>query len=51
VLIGRVAGVITPIRYLIACLPIVMGFVKLNWIEIPNFLPQKLAPGFGGAFG
>ena len=51
VMIGRIAGVITPIRYLIACIPIVVGFVRLGWIELPQLLPKAPAPGFGGAFG
>ena len=49
--IGRVAAMATPIKYVIAFLPILMGVHQLGWIRIPIRTPRGFGPGLGGAFG
>ncbi|MGE5322020.1 MAG: cytochrome c biogenesis CcdA family protein [Actinomycetota bacterium] len=50
---GRVIGIGRWGRYLIACLPLLMGLQRLNWLHIPSFgfgFKKTFRPGFVGAF-
>lgn len=49
--IGRVAVMGTPVKYVIAFLPILMGVYRLGWIRLPKMTPKAFRPGLGGAFG
>ena len=51
VALGRVAAMVTPLRYLFAFVPIVMGLSRLGWLPLPPLLPPRLGRGAGGAFG
>lgn len=50
---GRLIGIGSWGRYLIALLPIAMGIHRLGWIPLPGSFSLKtnFAPGIGGAFG
>lgn len=49
--VGRIAEVGTPVKYVIAVIPIFMGIYRLGWIKFSSFTPRRFQPGFGGAFG
>src|SRR5260370_32815328 len=51
VYIGRVAVMATPVRYLIAFLPILVGVYRLGWIQLPRIALKTFQPSVGGAFG
>lgn len=49
--IGHIAVISAPIKYAIACIPILMGVHVLGWIRLPLVAPKSFRPGIGGAFG
>ena len=49
--VGKVTQVATPVKYVIALIPILMGVYRLGWLELPALSTRPLQPGFGGAFG
>jgi len=49
--VGRIAEIGTPVKYVIAIIPILMGVYRLGWVKLPAFSPKPFQPGFGGAFG
>lgn len=49
--VGRIAEIGTPVKYVIAVIPIFMGIYRLGWVKLPAFSPKPFHPGFGGAFG
>jgi cytochrome c-type biogenesis protein len=51
VVIGRVAGLSTPFRTVVALVPIIMGLSRLGWIKFPDWTPHIANTGMRGAFG
>lgn len=49
--IGHVVSISTPIKYVIALIPIVMGVHRLGWIHLPLKTPKLALSEKGGAFG
>lgn len=49
--VGRITQIATPVKYLIALIPIPMGVYRLGWVELPDFAAKPIQSGFGGAFG
>lgn len=49
--IGRIAEIGTPVKYVIAAIPILMGIYRLGWVKLPAVTPKPFQPGLGGAFG
>jgi len=49
--IGHVVSISTPIKYIIALIPIVMGVHRLGWIHLPLRVPKIASSEKGGAFG
>lgn len=49
--IGQVVSIATPIKYVIALIPILMGVHRLGWIHLPLRTPNLAFSEKGNAFG
>lgn len=49
--VGRIVQIATPVKYVLALIPILMGVYRLGWIELPAFEAKPIESGVGGAFG
>lgn len=49
--IGHVVLISTPIKYVVALIPIGMGMHRLGWIQLPLRVPKLALSNKGGAFG
>lgn len=49
--IGRIATVATPVKYVIAVMPILMGLYQLGWLYLPQWTARTYRSSVGGAFG
>lgn len=48
--VGHLVSLSTPIKYLIALIPIIMGVHRLGWIHLPLTIPKLVFSENGGAF-
>lgn len=49
--LGHIVVTASPLKYVIAFLPILMGIHMLGWIRLPTIAPKRFRPGLTGAFG